>query len=254
MEIDGCVVESWIDPELILSECHNLCPEVLESGDDLSPFFAKAASYFYWKTGFRWPGCCLRVAEPCWEDCRCGGAHWDYRFQPMMINGQWMNLVCGCAGAGSCCDDEQGIPLVPGPVKEIVSVVVDGVALGQTQYKCNRAGLLVRTDGGEWPTCGGIRIEYMGGAEPPEWVACAAREYARELLCECYCPSKCNLPGGWSKADFGDITVESSHFEITPSIDRVLNDPIFVTPSGLPRQQSRVITPDLAHPAVGYPI
>lgn len=249
-DLEPCAVQSWIDPEKILTECHSLCPEVLEQDAEvLEGFYLKAASFFYWQTGFRWPGCCPRVAEPCWEGCGCGALHWGYKFKPIMIGGQWMNLTCGCFGQESCCDPN-GIPLIPAP-KEVTSVMVDGVTLDPAAYEC-RNGKVVRLDGGAWPDCGGIKIEYLGGKTPPEWVACAAREYARELICECFCPSKCSLPKGWQQANFGDIKVSRENVQITPSIDRVLNDPLFRTPSGQPRRPARVWSADVTQPFAGY--
>jgi len=259
LELNGCVIESWIDPELILSECSSLCPEVLDPDNDLTPFYAKAASFFNWITGFCWPGCCERVAEPCWESCSgCSCSHWGGpKFTPMMIGGQWRNTGCGCCSAGSCCD-QQGIPLRPKPVKEVSKVIVDGVEIDPDDYRLTRTGLLVREGGMDWPDCGGIEIYFSAGAEPPEWVACAAREYARELICQCFCPSKCSLPAGWDSANFGGglsvskKKIASPLFGLTPSIDRVLHQ--FVDKNGRPRRSGRVLSPDVPAPIVGYPI
>lgn len=249
--------DAWIDPVKILAECATLCPEVLDA-EHLDDLWGEAASFFYWLTGFRFNGSVARVADVCWTDeCsnRCGAAHWDYPFMPVQIGGHWVNTVCGCYGTAACCDTK-GIPLLPAPVSEVTAVSIDGVSFADFEL---RRGKVVRTDGDDWESCTRIEIDFVGGTNPPPWVARAARDYARELACLCYCPSKCSLPKDWSELRYEHVTISKQKapdivgpllIGLSPYVTRVIS--YFLTPKGRPRRPGRVFSPDVKEPVHGF--
>lgn len=68
---------------------------------------------------------------------------------PVLAAGTWHNLACG----GGCrCQAACEVPL-PGPVHDVVEVLVDGEEVAPSAYEIHDGYLLVRTDGECWPSC-----------------------------------------------------------------------------------------------------
>lgn len=246
-----CYTETWIDPEKVLTECGSLCPEVLEH--DLQDEFDDAASFFHWVTGGIY-SCCDRTAKPCWNECDGCAGHWDGQMRPIRVGGEWMNTRCGCpCGRGNCCETI-GLPLSPGPVHEVFSVVIDGQVLDPGSWELEEeSNKVILLDGREWPDCGGIEVSYRSGKVPPAFMRRAAREYARELACLCYCPTKCKLPTNWSEVRYAHLNVKknapkssvlSPLIGLSPNMTRALS-PFIDQETGRPRRPARVATPDL---------
>jgi hypothetical protein len=72
-------------------------------------------------------------------------------FQPNMRNGVWYNS-CGCGQGSGCGCGQMPVVELPGPVGGIVSVTIDGAELDPSAYRVDNGRLLVRQDGGVWPT------------------------------------------------------------------------------------------------------
>src|SRR5690606_6868931 len=72
-------------------------------------------------------------------------------FTPHMEGGEWVNS-CGCTSGDSCSCGPLSEVILPGPVGDIVSVVINGVELPKTAYRVDNGNRLVRQDGGTWPT------------------------------------------------------------------------------------------------------
>lgn len=245
-------VESWVDPVLITAAAAELCPEVLEAAEaDLDVLNLQAAEFFYWQTGFRFPGMVTRTADPCWT-LNDTGYGWS---MPELVNGQWFNRRCGHPFRDCC--TETGILLRPRPVWSVSEVRLDDEVFPSDNYDLRLTGRLVRTDGQEWPTCGGIEIDFVSGAVPVSWLAAACREYTLELYCLHYCPEKCRLPDGWTRAELGGgLSVSRDDIEVlkglSPSINRALTE--FKTASGRVHRRPRVLTPDVAQGTFGRPV
>jgi len=103
-------------------------------------------------------GTCPITVRPCKLGCNPGGVYLTApvvglsgRFNPH-INGQgvWVNS-CGCTTDCSCTTLCEAI--LPGPVGDIVEILLDGAVLDPSAYRVDNGNRLVRTDGGCWPAC-----------------------------------------------------------------------------------------------------
>jgi hypothetical protein len=99
---------------------------------------------------------------------------------------------------------------LPGPVAEIVTVLIDGEPLDPAAYRVDNRRWLVRTDGARWPmeACDGNRmtVTYVQGTPVP-----AGGQYAHGmLLCELAkaCIGKpCQLPRAATSVSRQGVTV-----------------------------------------------
>lgn len=157
----------------------------------------KMASYYLWaNTGRRYNNCPVTV-RPCGNDCNddgIGGWYWSGgMFVPYVVDGVWRNCWCSCAGSSCCACRPSCQVYLPGPVREIVSVVVDGVVVDPATYRVDDGRWLVRTGAGNcWPQCqdfnvssgaGTMFVTYGRGEAPPTALLSAggglACEYAK---------------------------------------------------------------------------
>jgi len=156
---------------------------------------------------------CPTTVRPCRKSC-AEGVYWyptlpaglrgGPTFWPSVTNGIWTNIWCGHDG-GCGCSTIREIQL-PGPVGEVVSVVVDGVELDPMDYRVDDNLWLVRQDGEGWPLCqdfnlpngevGTWSVTYFQGASADLtgdlMAGILASEYLKGLLED---PS-CRLPAG----------------------------------------------------------
>lgn len=126
-----------------------------------------ASETLYALSGMRF-GLCTVTVRPCRRDCYGtnwpGGGAW-YEFgtwpRPLFFDGVWLNIICGGCESDCSCAALSEVKL-PRDVHDVVEVKVDGVLLDETAYdlQYTAAGpLLVRTDGGRWPTCNDFRLD-----------------------------------------------------------------------------------------------
>lgn len=110
---------------------------------------------------YRWTGgslgLCPVTIRPCKTECTEGvspynGGGSSAGFAPALIRGQWFNVSCGQCGDNCGCGYTPSVDL-PGPVAGIEQVVIDGQILDPAAYRVDNWRYLVRTDGGDWPTC-----------------------------------------------------------------------------------------------------
>lgn len=110
---------------------------------------AIAASILWRLTGLQF-GCCELTVRPC-KPITCDPLtlsqiiYWDQRISnnrtnlgvlsyfPTLLNGQIFNISCGCPTGCCTCKADCEFPL-PGPVCEVIDVIVDGQHLGKHLY------------------------------------------------------------------------------------------------------------------------
>ncbi len=191
--------------------------------DGLSPeqreAYEQAAADYLWRWTGQTFGLCPVSIRPCRADCDQGGK-WFWgngpfppgfatdnlggRWTPALINGTWVNLGCGSCGSDGCsCDFVPSVRL-PGPMAAVDQVLVDGAALPQDSYRIDNAVLLVRTDGGDWPSCQDMaaatteintwQVDYQLGQPVPIGGQVAAGALACELAKAAVGDSSCQLP------------------------------------------------------------
>lgn len=119
---------------------------------------------------------------------------------------QRLDYSCGGCGVehGCDCSGASYSLRLPGPVSAVESVVIDGLELPRSAYRVDDASLLVRTDGGSWPTCQDFsrgvtqpntwQVTYSRGEAVPEGGRIAAGLLAVEMA-RALCNDKgCQLP------------------------------------------------------------
>jgi hypothetical protein len=167
---------------------------------------------------------CPVVVRPCKQSCAYG----NYLIAPVVTygpelapfwpnvrNGQWTNVWCGHRYSCECTEIQQ--VTLPGPVGEIVEVVIDGVVLDPGAYRVDSGNRLVRQDGLAWPVCqdfnapagevGTWTVEYYHGATSDMLVRYAAGILANEYLTSMF-GGECRLPQGVTQVVRQGITFE----------------------------------------------
>lgn len=133
-------------------------------------------------------GLCRTTELPCLDRCvaRPLESAWMYPYRD--VNGAWFNSKCGCRDTCSC--TQLCTVTLQGPVYEIESVTVDGVALQSTEWKLLTNNRLSRC-GGCWPACqdycteDGLVVTYLRGTAPGLDAIRAASILACRRLQEC---------------------------------------------------------------------
>lgn len=175
------------------------------------------AGRLLWEWTGRIFGICEVTVRPCRERCADtyhsstyfdgpGGLLRGSGYVPVLIDGRWFNLMCGQCNRSQCaCTPGQPVfrVLLPGPVNEIVRVVIDGSDLPPENYRLEGRAL-VRTDGEPWPSCqnlnqdkdevGSWYVTYKRGIEVPAGGQIAAGVLANELYKALCNDQSCQLP------------------------------------------------------------
>lgn len=135
---------------------------------------------------------------------------------PYLFAGRWYNAGCtrGCCGSSGCAI------VLRGPVYAVDQVLVNGDVVAPSAYRVDVGGgawLLVRTDGGCWPTCqnftlstdqdGTFEVTYSLGEQIPEALELAAArlacEYGKQLS-----GGKCALPAKMTRLSRQGVEIE----------------------------------------------
>jgi hypothetical protein len=174
-----------------------------------------------WEATGRKYGLCQQTVRPCRQPCFSSPGRWWMGPYPIKVGGEWTN--CGVCGGGYCsCSRVEEIAL-PGPVFDIIEVVVDGVALDPSAYRVDNRRWLVRIDGGTWPVCQSVElattevgtwaVTYVAGYEVPTGGQVAAGALACQLA-RLACGQKCDLPANWTNVTRQGVSVSRN---VTPS-------------------------------------
>jgi hypothetical protein len=219
---DGC---PW---DAVYADCGGEC-EAFALYDD--PAAAQAlweaiASDLLWNWTGRVFGVCEAVVRPCGAQCvesstgwstywgrgpgydplfPGGGPRGGIPFYPVLVAGQWFNMVCGCVGFCQCTPAGPEVISLPGPVQSVTEVRIDGAALPPESYRLERKRWLIRTDGGVWPRCQNMladpatdldtfEVTYQRGIPVPIGGQVAAGRLACELALAACGSEECALP------------------------------------------------------------
>lgn len=171
-----------------------------------------AATEVLWAFSGRQFGLCTNRVRPCRSFCADGMMGW-YNYGslpsgpwPVMYQGQWINLTCGCGRRRGCsCTEVCEVDLSKwGPIASIESVMVDGVELVvDVDYRVDDWSRLVRLGGDCWPLCqdlnvaddavGAWTVEWTSGQDVPASGILAVRELGCEMVKFCS-TGECRLP------------------------------------------------------------
>lgn len=213
-----------------------------------------ASDWLHTATG-RAYGMCLEFLRPCRRRCSeqpatfAGGAP----FQPVLVDGNVINIGCGCSGDCGCgplCE----IPL-PAPVYAIASVMIDGQTVNPATYRVDNASRLVRLGSACWPDCqnltlphtdpGTFAVWYWRGREIPPLGRFAVTLLAIEFDKHCREDSSCVLP-----QDVTEVTINGMSYtrQVLPGRTgiKLVDDWVaLVNPYGSTEPGISVWTPDL---------
>jgi hypothetical protein len=236
----------------------------------------EAATEVLWSLSGRRFGTCQVTSRPCKRECASAfpliGHWWEWGSvnlypQPALIGGSWFNIVCGRCGTGCSCSSVEEVVL-PAPVAEIIEITVDGVAIPTGSYRVDDGRLLVRQDGGVWPTCQDLSVPATGvgawtvtatyGEPVPMIGQLAVGELACELVkaCDTDLAGDCRLP-----PNLQSLVREGVSIQFTEDVQSRLRSDgriglwsvdIFLVsfnPRGLP-SRSQVYSPDVPRPRV----
>lgn len=161
------------------------------------------ASQVLWALSGRQYGVWRELVRPCPEPYPTGyqrlpylGGYDVYRWSE--YDG-WMAWGCGCLG--TCIRTGPGAVHLPGPVREITEVTIDGAVIGDTEYVLE-GDTLYRTGASWWPRQdlskpsteeGTWTVEYLRGITPPDGTGKLVALLATEFYNACT-GGKCRLP------------------------------------------------------------
>lgn len=181
--------------EVDLADC-GMCAVGSLSENQVQSIIQVASEVLYLKTGQQFPGQCMDTVRPC-----SGCSTWNLPY-PVRFASGWRN-VCGCSD-GRCGAGGATILLPKRPVISIASITIDGAAFAD--YRLDSPGWIVRTDGGDWPSCQDITLDsgeagtwevsYLYGKVAPQAVIFAATVLSSELVKACQGDDSCRIPAG----------------------------------------------------------
>lgn len=152
-----------------------------------------------WALSGRQFGVCPYIVRPCPTACMVGPVRYGPGWFPMWSDGQWRNVSCDCPG--QCSYSGPSVIHLPGPVDEVLMVVIDGVALDPGSWVLE-GPMLYRTGGVAWPRQnlhlpipepGTWFVEYLRGIPVPAGVDVLVGKLALEFYNACT-GGKCHLP------------------------------------------------------------
>ena len=195
----------------------------------LAGLIREAAVTFLWNWTGKVFGTCEVTVRPCRLGCN---PNTTYRgiagsgsamptvgglWEPALVGGSWMNLRCGGCVTVCSCDAVASVRL-PGPVVDIVEVRLAGEAMAPGSYRVDDRSLLVRDDGGRWPSCqdmgvpegeeGTWSVTYTWGIPVPAHGQLAAGTLACEMAKARTGDASCLLPQRMQTVVREGITVD----------------------------------------------
>lgn len=199
-------------------------------------------------------GGCEVTVRPCAESC---GAGWS---PSLNASGDWVNVSCGCGGSLPCGCGRLPLVRLDTPVGRVSDVSIDGASLSASAYSVLNGGMLLRTDGGEWPRCqdfsaapgqeGSFTVTYLNAYPVDGLGAWAAGVLAYEYAKACM-GGKCQLPAGVTQVARQGITMELQNDMFANGLTglRAVDDwTAKFNPNRL-RRKPLVYSPDLPSPA-----
>lgn len=192
---------------LSYAECSDTAALDSLNDEDKANVESMAVEYL-WLWTRRQFGLCDVSIRPCRQDCTSsstfGQSSLGVPWQPALVAGKWHNITCGLCGDLCDCANRASSLRLPGPVQSVTQIVVDGAVLDPTAYRVDNRQMLVRTDGGAWPTCqdlslpatepGTWQVTYTQGVEVPQGGKIAAGMLAAEFAKALCNDSTCRLP------------------------------------------------------------
>lgn len=182
------------------------CPVWEDADPALQDLAASIATRTLWALSGRRFGLCDLTVRPCGARCDEVTTYSGRGGQvgPVLIGGGiWIDISCGSCPPRPCSCAAPCEIVLPGPVQDIVEVIVDGLVVPASAYRVDDHRLLVRDDDECWPRCQNLglpageedtfTVTYTRGLPVPEGGLHAAGLYACEIVKACL-DRPCELP------------------------------------------------------------
>ena len=171
-----------------------------------------------WALSGRQFGCLEVTARPCVDYAQGFG----YRaYQTVLDGDMWMDVGCGCAG--SCTITGPRVIHLPGPVVDVLEVVIGDIGLTDEDWQLE-GDALYRTSGASWPRQnlgaplgeqGTWSVKYQQGVPAPEYVGTLTASLANELVKACTEGEECRIPRNVVGASRRGVTYEFDPAKLT---------------------------------------
>lgn len=221
------------------------CDEWDEASDAERDRARNLAMFLLWAETGRQFGKCPTTIRPCRRQCvdsaSVRGAWQGSRWTPVLDDGRWFNVDCGCKGHSCSCTAVCEIEL-EGWFPEPVEVQIDGEVMPLTMFRVDNGRRLVwEGDGCVFPTCqdlskplgepGTWAVTYRHGLPLPPGGAEVTSELACELLLACNpdTAGQCRLPDNIASLSRQGVDIDFNQDDAAgasggafgvPSIDR----------------------------------
>lgn len=226
--------DSW---DMVSCSPNGECSHLANLDPDHAATVIQAAKERLWRWTGRRFGLCEVSIRPCVEDCFTettfrgwsgapAGYPWGGAFgnglYPFIRNGSWYNMICGKCRVSRCGCAELSTIVLPGPVYDVVEVLLDGVVLTPgVDYRLDNLGL-ARRGGLAWPKCQNMEhdptesggdptdtflVTYRVGEPVPAGGQLAAGTMACELAKQACGDKTCRLPRRATSVNREGVTV-----------------------------------------------
>lgn len=255
-------IASCVTPDL------SCCPDWDTAYDEVQQDLAvlMAQETLRMLTGYRTANCPVTL-RPCRKGCPSWptwatfpvGASGQFAGSvtgPLVVNGEWYNIGCGC-GADDCDCTAVCEIWMPGTVASVQQVLVDGVAVDPTAYRIDNGSRLVRTDGECWPLCQDMTtspdqpntfaVTYTPGIPLDAWGQRALGVLACEYAKAACGTGKCRLPANVTQVVRQGVTLDLTQNPFPSGLTGIREVDGYirrVNPYGL-AGPSRVYSPDI---------
>lgn len=202
-------------------------------------------------------GACEEVVRPCRKTCAGSPSGW----LPPWSGSLFMGLTCGVCGDECSCKTVHQVVL-PGPIAEVVEVLIDGEAVDLSAFRVDDYNILVRMDGGHFPACqdmgaplgepGTWGVTYLlGEPVPPGGQLVAgilACEYAKSLCGD----TSCRLPKRVSSIQRQGIVIGvlDNFTNLKDGFTGIFEIDDWIMSQTKPKRRSVMSSPDVSRPRI----
>lgn len=178
---------------------------------DVAAAIEDAAVEWLWNATNRRYGNCPVTILPCLNGCQNNyGQPWaPYR----LAAGSWSWVNVGCASCSTLCSCSTPSQVILPTKGTVTEVRVDGTPLDPLDWNLLNSQILIRTDGGSWPTCQDLtaepptwEVDFIPGLAVPGFGSIVAGVLACQLARR-VCGASCDLPANASSVSRQGVTI-----------------------------------------------
>ena len=215
-----------------------------------------AVDYLWQWTNQRF-GLCSEIVRPCRQTC-IGSGPWAF---PWDQSFPFFSLGCGRCGDSCSCQYVEQVKL-PGIVSEPLEVLIDDEAVDLSAFRVDDWTILVRQDGGRFPTCqnlglplgedGTWGIEYLQGEPVPPGGELMAGLLAQEFAKSVCGDDSCRLPRRVSSIQRQGVVIGilDNFTGLKEGLTGIFEIDAWIMSQTKPRRRAVVRSPDVPVPRI----